>query len=67
MKFHRQKIKDLILIEPEPYTDRRGLFRRVFCSNELKINFNIKQANISENKDAQTLRGFHYQKNDQFS
>ena len=65
MKFYRQKIKDLILIKSEPYTDRRGLFRRVFCPNELKIkkiNFKIKQANISENKDAQTLRGFHYQK-----
>ena len=65
MIFYRQKIKDLILIKSEPYTDRRGLFRRVFCSNELKvkkINFKIKQVNISENKDTQTLRGFHYQK-----
>ena len=50
MIFYRQKIKDLILIKSEPYTDRRGLFRRVFCSNELKvkkINFKIKQVNIS--------------------
>ena len=65
MIFQKQKIKDLIVINPEPYTDRRGLFRRVYCFNELKlkkINFKIKQANISENKDTQTLRGFHFQK-----
>ena len=65
MIFQRKKIKDLILINPQPYTDKRGLFRRVYCLNELKlkkINFKIKQANISENKDTQTLRGFHYQK-----
>lgn len=65
MIFKKQKIKDLILISPQPYTDKRGLFRRVYCLNELKlkkINFKIKQANISENKNIQTLRGFHYQK-----
>jgi len=65
MIFQKQKIKDLTLISPQPYTDKRGLFRRVYCLDELKlkkINFNIKQANISENKDTQTLRGFHYQK-----
>ena len=65
MIFLKQKIKDLILINPQPYTDKRGIFRRIYCLNELKlkkINFKIKQANISENKDTQTLRGFHYQK-----
>ena len=65
MLFKRQKIKDLILISPQSYTDKRGLFRRIYCLNELKlkkINFKIKQANISENKNTQTLRGFHYQK-----
>ena len=65
MIFQKQKIKDLLLISPKPFNDKRGLFRRIYCLNELKlkkINFKIKQANISENKNLQTLRGFHYQK-----
>ena len=65
MIFQNQKIKDLLLIIPKPYNDKRGLLRRIYCLNELKlkkINFKIKQANISENKNLQTLRGFHYQK-----
>jgi dTDP-4-dehydrorhamnose 3,5-epimerase len=64
MLFEKQKIKGLILIKPEPFVDKRGLFRRIFCLKELKrknLNFNIKQANISENKNIHTLRGFHYQ------
>jgi len=65
MIFQKQKIKDLLLINPKPFTDKRGLFRRIYCLNELKlkkINFKIKQINISENNNIQTLRGFHYQK-----
>ena len=65
MIFQKQKIKGLIVIKPEPFTDKRGLFRRIYCFNELnlkKFNFKIKQVNISENKNIQTLRGFHYQK-----
>jgi len=64
MIFLNQKIKDLIVIKPEPYNDKRGLFRRIYCLNELKlkkISFKVKQVNISENRNTQTLRGFHYQ------
>ena len=64
MLFQKQKIKGLISIKPEPYVDKRGLFRRIYCLKELKkkkINFNIKQTNVSENKNIYTLRGFHYQ------
>jgi dTDP-4-dehydrorhamnose 3,5-epimerase len=64
MIFKNQKIKDLILIRPQPFKDKRGLFRRIYCLNELqlkKIKFKINQINISENKSIQTLRGFHYQ------
>ena len=66
MLFEKQKIKGLILIKPEPFTDNRGLFRRIYCLKELKkkdLNFMIKQANISENENIHTLRGFHYQEN----
>ena len=36
MLFEKQKIKGLILIKPEPYIDKRGLFRRIYCLKELK-------------------------------
>ena len=65
MLFQKQKIKGLMIIKSEPFIDKRGLFRRIYCQKELKknkINFNIKQINVSENKNIHTLRGFHYQK-----
>mgnify|MGYP001202890775 CR=1 FL=1 len=65
MKFIKQKIKGLYLIKPSPFKDKRGFFRRNFCEdlfNKNKINSNVKQANISENNNKFTLRGFHYQK-----
>lgn len=64
MKFHKQKIKGVYLIEPEPFVDDRGVFRRHFDQKEFKdksITTRIVQANISENKYQYTLRGFHYQ------
>lgn len=65
MKFHKQKIKGVYLIEPEPFVDDRGIYRRHFCQREFKnhgIIATIAQANIVENKRRYTLRGFHYQK-----
>ena len=66
MLFQKQRIKDVFLLKHKPFIDKRGLFRRVYCLNELKkkkINFKVKQINVSENKKIHTLRGFHYQKN----
>lgn len=65
MKFLKQKIKGVFLIKPEPFKDKRGMFRRHFCKKELKkfdIDTSVQQANISENPKKGTLRGFHYQK-----
>lgn len=65
MKFYKQKINNIYLIEPEPFIDNRGIYRRHFCQKELKehsIDFRVAQANIVENKHAFTLRGFHFQK-----
>lgn len=65
MKFYKQKIKGVYLIEPEPFVDDRGVFRRHFDQREFKengITTRIVQANVSENKYKHTLRGFHYQK-----
>ena len=65
MKFTEQKIKGIFLIELEPFSDERGFFARQFCRKELAehgLDFDIKQANLSQNKYAGTLRGLHYQK-----
>ena len=65
MKFLKQKIKGVFLIKPEPFKDKRGMFRRHFCKKKLKkfdIDTSVQQANISENPKKGTLRGFHYQK-----
>lgn len=65
MKFLKQKIEGVYLIEPEPFEDSRGLYRRHFCKDEFKkhgLDYKVAQANISENKFAYTLRGFHFQK-----
>ncbi len=64
MKILSQTIDDLYLIEPNPFIDERGSFSRHFCAEEFikaGISPEVKQANISENKYAKTLRGFHYQ------
>ncbi len=64
MIFREQELFGVFLIEPEPYADERGLFRRHFCErefSELGLLTGIKQCNVSENKRRYTLRGFHYQ------
>ena len=64
MKFYEQKIPGVFLIEPEPFIDERGVFRRHFCQKEFQahgIAADIRQCNVSENKYMYTLRGFHYQ------
>jgi dTDP-4-dehydrorhamnose 3,5-epimerase len=64
MKFIEQKLPDVFLIEPKPIIDDRGSFRRHFCKKEFAENgiiSDISQSNVSENKYAFTLRGFHYQ------
>ena len=64
MKIIKNNFKYLYLLKKNLFKDRRGFFYRDFCQKVLrrkKINFNIKQTNISYNKDKFTLRGFHYQ------
>ncbi len=65
MKFTELNLKDAYLIELEEFKDNRGTFSRQFCKKELEnvgINFNICQCNISKNYKKNTLRGMHYQK-----
>ncbi|OGN04119.1 MAG: dTDP-4-dehydrorhamnose 3,5-epimerase [Candidatus Yanofskybacteria bacterium RIFCSPHIGHO2_01_FULL_44_17] len=64
MRFYEQKIKGVFLIEPQPFADERGMFRRHFCNKEFTdhgVVANVAQSNVSENKFKHTLRGFHYQ------
>jgi len=64
MKFEKSFISGVFSIIPDPFIDERGVFRRHFCEKEFEqngIETKIEQANISENKFAYTLRGFHYQ------
>ncbi len=64
MKFHPQSIAGVFLIEPTPFKDDRGMFRRHFCEKEFAqhgIVTAVKQANVSENRYKHTLRGIHYQ------
>lgn len=64
MKFHAQKIRGMFLIEPESFSDERGMFRRHFCEREFAahgISTVIRQCNVSENRAGHTLRGLHYQ------
>jgi dTDP-4-dehydrorhamnose 3,5-epimerase len=66
MIFKQLDIKGSFHIQAEPFEDDRGVFRRNFCEKEFKnhgIISSIEQANISENKFKNTLRGFHYQHN----
>ena len=64
MKFFKQSIERVYLIEPEPFVDHRGMFRRHFCKKEFEehgIVGEVGQCNVSENLYKHTLRGFHYQ------
>ena len=64
MKFHKQQFEGVWLIEAEPIADSRGAFRRHFCQKEFQeigLDIEIVQTNISENQKKHTLRGFHYQ------
>lgn len=65
MIFHKTKIKDLYIIEPELKVDERGYFARIFGQDELKkigLNFKIVQANRSLTLKKGTIRGVHFQK-----
>jgi dTDP-4-dehydrorhamnose 3,5-epimerase len=65
MIFLKLNIEGLTLINHDLFEDDRGMFRRSFCKKEMEkngIKFTVKQGNISENLNAHTMRGFHYQK-----
>ncbi len=66
MKFKTTKIKGLLVIDPDKFSDERGYFLKSFEKTvflEQGINMNITQANHSFNKLKGTIRGMHMQIN----
>jgi dTDP-4-dehydrorhamnose 3,5-epimerase len=64
MIFTRTAIEGSFLIDPEPHTDERGSFARVWCRKEFMdhgIEVEWLQANAATSRLAGTLRGLHYQ------
>lgn len=57
-------IEGLNVVTPEPFSDDRGLFGRVFCQKEfskIKENLVIEQINHSLTKQKGAIRGMHFQ------
>jgi dTDP-4-dehydrorhamnose 3,5-epimerase len=64
VKFVATALPGVIMVEPEPHTDERGFFARVYCPQEFTkagIDFVPTQVNLSRNTHRHTLRGLHYQ------
>lgn len=64
MNFTELKINGVYLVEVKRIEDERGFFGRSFCQKEfqqLGLNTQIVQSNLSHNKKKGTLRGLHMQ------
>jgi dTDP-4-dehydrorhamnose 3,5-epimerase len=64
MIFQETKLAGAYVIEPEPICDNRGFFARVMCRrefDELGLDTNFVQANVTFSPQPGTLRGMHYQ------
>ena len=65
MKIKQTSLQDAFVIEPEPFSDDRGLFARVFCKQELRDILrgkNIVQVNHSMTRQKGAIRGMHFQR-----
>lgn len=64
MRFTATPLRDAWIIDPEPISDARGFFSRMFCANEFRdhgLEPVVAQGNLSFNHRVGTLRGMHYQ------
>jgi dTDP-4-dehydrorhamnose 3,5-epimerase len=64
MNFLPLEVSGAFLIDPEPISDERGFFARLWCQRELEdrgLVGRIVQCSQSYNARAGTLRGLHYQ------
>ena len=65
MRFHETALPGVMLIEPEPRSDERGVLVRTFCQDEFgQQGLNTVWAQISTvyNPQHGTLRGMHFQR-----
>lgn len=61
----KTKISGVFVLDPEPRSDSRGYFARIFAKEELKkagIAFDIVHANRSLTQEKGTIRGLHWQR-----
>ena len=64
MRFHRTPLAEVLLVEPEPQVDERGLFARLFDADRFRaegLPVDFVQTSTSYNKHCGTLRGMHFQ------
>jgi len=64
MIFTETTLKGAFVIDPEPTSDERGMFARVWCEKEFEmhgLSLRWVQSSISVNRRKGTLRGMHYQ------
>jgi dTDP-4-dehydrorhamnose 3,5-epimerase len=65
VKFIETEIPGAWILQPEPHSDERGFFARLWCEDEARahgLDPHIAQINGSFNKLKGTLRGLHFQK-----
>lgn len=65
MIFTETSLPGVYVIDIEPMEDSRGFFARGWCRKEFEnssLISEIKQINVSHNRDAGTLRGLHLQR-----
>lgn len=64
MRFVPTSLAGAFIVEPEPFTDERGVFARTFCAREFKdhgLVATFVQCSTSWNARKGTLRGMHFQ------
>jgi dTDP-4-dehydrorhamnose 3,5-epimerase len=63
MRFEKQAIEGVYLVELEPHKDERGFFARSFCEDEFAANGLVNrfvQSSVSFNGRRGTVRGMHF-------
>jgi dTDP-4-dehydrorhamnose 3,5-epimerase len=64
MRFLETEIAGAVVVHPEPHSDDRGSFARVFCVEEFRrvgLEPHIEQVNLAVTTQPGTVRGLHYQ------
>ncbi|HNU83068.1 MAG TPA: dTDP-4-dehydrorhamnose 3,5-epimerase [Thermoanaerobaculia bacterium] len=64
MRFRPTPLPGVVVVEPEPHADERGLFARTFCAEEFEragLEPELAQCSTSFSHRRGTLRGLHYQ------